>query len=94
MGEMVFARREEERILTLLAVAYRGDVPARRWNVSPRIKTLQRGDKCLAAIHLAQSGLPEIDEDAPIACRWRPSDRRGHDAAQAGAGARSSPGSV
>ena len=56
---------EEERILTLLAVAYRGDVPGAALGMFRRVsKHWQGGDKCLAAIHLAQSGLPEIDEDA------------------------------
>jgi hypothetical protein len=56
---------EEERILTLLAVAYRGDVPGAALGMFRHVsKHWQGGDKCLAAIHLAQSGLPEIDEDA------------------------------
>jgi hypothetical protein len=56
---------EEERILTLLAIAYRGDVPGAALGMFRRVsKHWQGGDKCLAAIHLAQSGLPEIDEDA------------------------------
>ena len=56
---------QEERILTLLAVAYRGDVPGAALGMFRRVsKHWQRGDKCLAPIHLAQSGLPEIDEDA------------------------------
>jgi hypothetical protein len=56
---------EEERILTLLAIAYRGDVPGAALRTLRRVaKHWQGGDKCLAAIHLAQSGLPEIGEDA------------------------------
>jgi hypothetical protein len=56
---------EEERILTLLAIAYRGDVPGAALGMFRRVsKHWQGGDKCLAAIHLAQSGLPDIDEDA------------------------------
>jgi hypothetical protein len=55
---------EEERILTLLAIAYRGDVPGAKMGIFRRVsKHWQGGDKCLAAILLAQSGLPEIDED-------------------------------
>ena len=56
---------EEECILTLLAIAYRGDVPSAALGMFHRAsKHWQRGDKCLAAIYLAQSGLPDIDEDA------------------------------
>ena len=87
---------EEERILTLLAIAYRGDVPGAALGMFRRVsKHWQGGDKCLAAIHLAQSGLPEIDEDAayvPVA--GGRADRRGHDAARACAGVGASPGSV
>ncbi len=56
---------EEERILTLLAIAYRGDVPGAALGMFRRVsKHWQGGEKCLAAVHLAQCGLPEIDEDA------------------------------
>jgi hypothetical protein len=56
---------EEERILTLLAIAYRGDVPGAALGTLRRVsKHWQGGDKCLAAIHLAQSSFPEIGEDA------------------------------
>ncbi|MGH6867644.1 MAG: hypothetical protein ACREDA_01970, partial [Methylocella sp.] len=49
---------EEERILTLLTVAYRRDVPAATLGSFRRAaKHWQSGDKCLAAIHLAQNGL-------------------------------------
>jgi hypothetical protein len=56
---------EEERILTLLAIAYRDGVSdAARGTLRRVSKHWRGGAKCLAAIHLAQSGLPEIDEDA------------------------------
>lgn len=56
---------EEERILTLLAIAYRGDVPGAALGTLRRVsKHWQGGDKCLAAIHPAQSSFPEIGEDA------------------------------
>ena len=49
----------------MLAIAYRGDVPGAALGMFRRAsKHWQGGDKCLAAIHLAQSGLPDIDEDA------------------------------
>jgi hypothetical protein len=44
----------------LLAIAYRGDIPSAALGIFHRAsKHWQR-----AAIHLAQSGLPDIDEDA------------------------------
>jgi hypothetical protein len=53
---------EEERILTLLAVAYRGDVPdAMLGSLRRASKHWRDGDKSLAAIHLAQSGLGKLD---------------------------------
>jgi len=66
MGENgLYLDGEEERILTLLAIAYRGDVPGAALGMFRRVsKHWQGGDKCLAAIQLAQSGLPEIDEGA------------------------------
>jgi hypothetical protein len=36
-------------------------------------KHWQGGDKCLAAIHLAQMGLRTSARTPPIAWRWRPS---------------------
>jgi hypothetical protein len=56
---------EEERILTLFAIAFRGDVPDSMLGSLRRVsKHWQGGDKCLAAIHLTQSGLADICEDA------------------------------
>jgi hypothetical protein len=56
---------EEERILTLFAIAFRGDVPDSMLGSLRRVsKHWQGGDKCLAAIHLTQMGLPDIGEDA------------------------------
>ncbi|MGH6811579.1 MAG: hypothetical protein ACREDM_04300 [Methylocella sp.] len=57
---------EEDRILTLLAVAYRRDVPAATLGSLRRASKHWRGaDKSLAAIHLAQLGLGKLDEDGP-----------------------------
>ncbi|MGH6800482.1 MAG: hypothetical protein ACRECZ_03520, partial [Methylocella sp.] len=55
---------EEERILTLLAVAYRREVPAATLgSFRQASKHWRGGDKALAAIHLAQNGLGKLDED-------------------------------
>ncbi len=56
---------DQERIWTLLSVAY-GEMTSRAVLGSLRrvAKHWQGGDKCLAAIHLAQMGLPDIGEDA------------------------------
>lgn len=55
---------EEQRIRTLLAVAYGQAISqAALRSLHGVAKHWRRGDKCLAAIHLAQSGLPAIDED-------------------------------
>ncbi len=87
---------EEERILTLLAITYRGDVPGVALGMFRRVsKHWLGGDKCLAVIHLAQSGLPEIDEDAAtcLSLAARLIDA-GIDAARAGVGVGAEPGSV
>jgi hypothetical protein len=56
---------EEERILTLLAVARKGDVDEAALSALLRVsKYWQSGDKCLAASHLAQSGLGKFDRQA------------------------------
>ncbi len=56
---------EEERILTLLAIAYDGTVPRNALGALRRVsKHWQSGDKCLAAIHLAQCGLGKLDAEA------------------------------
>jgi hypothetical protein len=61
---------DQARILTLLSVAYGHEVPLAVLGSLRRVaKHWQGGDKSLAAIHLAQLGLPDIGEDA--ACRWR-----------------------
>jgi hypothetical protein len=56
---------DQERIWTLLSVAY-GEKTSRAVLGSLRrvAKHWHGGDKCLAAIHLAQMGLPDIGEDA------------------------------
>lgn len=56
---------DQERIWMLLTVAYGQEVPLAVLGSLRRVaKHWQGGDKCLAAIHLAQMGLPEIGEDA------------------------------
>jgi hypothetical protein len=56
---------EQERIWTLLAVAYGRGVPLAVLGSLRRVaKHWQGGDKSLAAIHLAQMGLPDIGEAA------------------------------
>ncbi|MGH6853441.1 MAG: hypothetical protein ACREDJ_09685, partial [Methylocella sp.] len=61
-GDGLRLEGEEERILTLLAVAYRREVPAVTLGSFRRAaKHWQSGDKCLAAIHLAQNGLGKLD---------------------------------
>jgi hypothetical protein len=63
---------EHERIWTLLAVAYGEKNSQAVFDSLRRVtKHWQGGDKSLAAIHLAQMGLPEIGEDAAYACRSR-----------------------
>lgn len=55
---------EEERILTLLSVARNGDVNRAALSALRRVsKHWQSGDKCLAAITLAQSGLGKLDAE-------------------------------
>lgn len=56
-------RIEEDRILTLLAVAQKAEVPQPTMRAIDRASHHWRfGDKALAAIHLAQIGLQKIDE--------------------------------
>lgn len=55
---------EEERILTLLAVAYGRNVPAATLGSFRRAAKHRRsGDNSFAAIFLAQNGLRKLDED-------------------------------
>jgi hypothetical protein len=55
---------EEARLLTLLAIAYRGGVPDAMVGALRRVsKHWRSGDKCLAAIHLAHSGFGKLDEE-------------------------------
>jgi hypothetical protein len=52
----------EERIFTLLAIAYGRDVPEAMLGSLRRVsKHWRGGNKCLAAIYLAQSGLGKLD---------------------------------
>ncbi|MGH6839211.1 MAG: hypothetical protein ACREDT_10525 [Methylocella sp.] len=61
-GDGLCLEGEEERILTLLAVAYGRNIPAATLGSFRRAsKHWQSGDKCLAAIHLAQNGLGKLD---------------------------------
>ncbi len=56
---------DKERIWTLLAVAYGEKISRAVLGSLRRVANHWRGgDKCLAAIHLAQTGLPDIGEDA------------------------------
>ena len=62
---------EQERIWTLLSVAYGEEISQAVFGSLRRVaKHWQGGDKSLAAIHLAQMGLPDIGEDASFVCRW------------------------
>jgi hypothetical protein len=56
---------DQKRIWTLLAVAYDEKISqAVLGSLRRAAKRWQGGDKSLAAIHLAQMGLPDIGEDA------------------------------
>jgi hypothetical protein len=56
---------DQERIWTLLSVAYGHEVPLAVLGSLRRVaKHWHSGDESLAAIHLAQTGLPDIGEDA------------------------------
>ncbi len=56
---------DQERIWTLLSVAYGEEIShAVFGSLRCVAKNWQGGDKCLAAIHLAQMGLPDIGENA------------------------------
>ena len=56
---------EEERILTLLAVAYGDHAPRAPLDVLRRVSQFwQSGDKCLAMICLEQGGFRKLDKDA------------------------------
>ena len=62
---------EQERIWTLLSVAYGEEISQAVFGSLRRVaKHWQGGDKSLAAIYLAQMGLPDIGEDAAFVCRW------------------------
>ena len=64
-GKGRLAESEEERALTLLNVACGHETPRGMLDSLRRVaKHWQGGDKCLAAIHLARIGLPEIGEVA------------------------------
>ena len=64
-GKALPIEADQERIWTLLSVAYGHGVPLAVLGSLRRVaKHWQGGDKCLAAIHLAQMGLPGIGEDA------------------------------
>src|ERR1700730_11320560 len=64
-GKALPLEADQERILTLLSVAYGHEVPLAVLGSLRRVaKHWHGGDKSLAAIHLAQMGLPDIGEDA------------------------------
>src|ERR1700736_547015 len=63
---------DQERIWTVRSVAYWDEISQAVFGSLRRVaKHWQGGDKSLAAIHLAQMGLPDIGEDAAYAWRWR-----------------------
>jgi len=64
-GKSLPSEAEQERNWTLLSVAYGQVVPlAVLGSLRRVVKHWHSGDKCLAAIQLAQMGLPDIGEDA------------------------------
>jgi hypothetical protein len=64
-GKALPIEAEQERIWTLLAVAYGEKISQAVFGSLRRVaKHWHGGDKCLAAIHLAQMGLLDIGEDA------------------------------
>ena len=64
-GKALPIEADQERLWTLLSVAYGHGVPLAVLGSLRRVaKHWQGGDKCLAAIHLAQMGLPGIGKDA------------------------------
>ena len=70
-GKALPIEADQERLWTLLSVAYGHGVPLAVLGSLRRVaKHWQGGDKRLAAIHLAQMGLPDIGEDAAFVCRW------------------------
>ena len=55
---------EEERILALLSVAFDKSISANAiGNLRRASEQWSRGDKCLAHIHLAHAGLPQLDKE-------------------------------
>src|SRR5260221_14682090 len=53
----------EGRLLALLAVAYRRAVPPSVLdNIRRAARSWADGDKCLALVHLARTGLPQLEE--------------------------------
>ena len=64
-GKALPIEADQERLWTLLSVAYGHGVPLAVLGSLRRVaKHWQGGDKCLAAIYLAQMGLPGIGKDA------------------------------
>jgi hypothetical protein len=64
-GKALPIEAEQKRIWTLLSVAYGEKISQAVFGSLRRVaKHWKGGDKCLAAIHLAQMGLPGIGEDA------------------------------
>ena len=66
----------EARILALLSVAHGKPVsPSVIANLRRAAKAMARGDKALAAIHIAHTGLPRIDRDEGTAFRLFAAER-------------------
>jgi hypothetical protein len=64
-GKALPFEADQERIWTLLSVAYGEEISQAVLGSLRRVaKHWQGGDRCLAAIHLPQMGLPGIGEDA------------------------------
>ncbi len=66
----------EERLLALLAVAYgRAVPPSVLGNIRRAARDWGNGDRCLALIHLAHSGLPQLEEGEAAPFRLFAADR-------------------
>jgi hypothetical protein len=69
-GPDLALKDNEARVLALLAVAYWRPVsPAAIGNLRRAAKAMARGDRALAAIHIAHTGLEKLDQEECIAFR-------------------------
>src|SRR5260370_10675709 len=74
-AELVFAEAEE-RLLALLAIAYcRAVPPSVLNNIRRAARTWAEGDKCLALVHLARTGLQQLEEGEAAPFRLFAADR-------------------